>query len=71
MAGLRASVLSHQYLANCTQCHAPSAALDQCLSVESVPMLPPLDVVPQNKSADEVDAAAKAAPPQNDIDEES
>ena len=34
-------------------------------------MLPPLDVVPQNKSADEVDAAAKAAPPQNDIDEES
>jgi nitrate reductase (cytochrome), electron transfer subunit len=35
---------THPWRTNCTQCHAPSAALDQALTVETVPMLPPLDV---------------------------
>ncbi len=41
---------THPWRTNCTQCHAPSATLDQMpdaemFSPESVPMLPPLDVV--------------------------
>ncbi len=38
---------THPWRTNCTQCHAPSAELDQAPTVESVPMLPPLDVVSQ------------------------
>ncbi|QDT67482.1 Nitrate reductase cytochrome c-type subunit (NapB) [Planctomycetes bacterium MalM25] len=40
-AGLEST---HPWRTNCTQCHAPSAALDQTFQVDSVPMLPPLDV---------------------------
>ncbi|TWU62199.1 nitrate reductase cytochrome c-type subunit [Crateriforma conspicua] len=36
---------THPWRSNCTQCHAPSAELDQAIPVETVPMLPPLDVV--------------------------
>ncbi|EMI53969.1 diheme cytochrome c precursor [Rhodopirellula sallentina] len=41
---------THPWRTNCTQCHAPSATLDQMpdaqkFSPESVPMLPPLNVV--------------------------
>jgi len=35
---------THSWRSNCTQCHAPSASLDQAVTVESVPMLPPLEV---------------------------
>ncbi|WP_237607188.1 nitrate reductase cytochrome c-type subunit [Roseimaritima sediminicola] len=40
---------THPWRTNCTQCHAPSATLDQMpeaelFSPENVPMLPPLDV---------------------------
>lgn len=36
---------THPWRTNCTQCHAPSGALDQMPETESVPMLPPLNVV--------------------------
>jgi len=36
---------THPWRTNCTQCHAPSAALDQMPETDVVPMLPPLDVV--------------------------
>ena len=36
---------THPWRTNCVQCHAPSATLDQMPESESVPMLPPLDVV--------------------------
>jgi nitrate reductase (cytochrome), electron transfer subunit len=36
---------THPWRSNCTQCHAPSALLDQAIPVESIPMLPALDVV--------------------------
>ncbi len=36
---------THPWRTNCTQCHAPSAALDQMPDSDAVPMLPPLDVV--------------------------
>lgn len=36
---------THPWRTNCTQCHAPSAALDQMPDAGEVPMLPPLDVV--------------------------
>ncbi|TWT84650.1 Nitrate reductase cytochrome c-type subunit (NapB) [Planctomycetes bacterium CA13] len=37
---------THPWRTNCTQCHAPSAVLDQAIPVmNEVPMLPPLDVV--------------------------
>jgi cytochrome c-type protein NapB len=36
---------THPWRTNCTQCHAPSATLDQMPQSETVPMLPPLDVV--------------------------
>lgn len=35
---------THPWRSNCTQCHAPSASLDQAITAESVPMLPPLEV---------------------------
>jgi cytochrome c-type protein NapB len=35
---------THPWRTNCTQCHAPSAVLDQAIPVESIPMLPPLNV---------------------------
>lgn len=35
---------THPWRTNCTQCHAPSAVLDQAIAVDSIPMLPPLDV---------------------------
>ena len=35
---------THPWRTNCTQCHAPSAALDQMPEADVVPMLPPLDV---------------------------
>jgi nitrate reductase (cytochrome), electron transfer subunit len=35
---------THPWRTNCSQCHAPSAVLDQAISVAEVPMLPPLDV---------------------------
>jgi len=35
---------THPWRTNCTQCHAPSAKLDQAFSTESATMLPPLDV---------------------------
>ncbi|KAA1258445.1 Nitrate reductase cytochrome c-type subunit (NapB) [Rubripirellula obstinata] len=41
-AGLEST---HPWRTNCTQCHAPSATLDQMPEAEIVPMLPPLDVV--------------------------
>ena len=36
---------THPWRTNCTQCHAPSATLDQMPDSDMVPMLPPLDVV--------------------------
>ncbi|QDT05403.1 Nitrate reductase cytochrome c-type subunit (NapB) [Rubripirellula lacrimiformis] len=36
---------THPWRTNCTQCHAPSAELDQMPASDWVPMLPPLDVV--------------------------
>lgn len=39
---------THPWRTNCTQCHAPSASLDQGVSVETIPMLPALDVVPED-----------------------
>lgn len=36
---------THPWRTNCVQCHAPSAVLDQAIPVDSVPMLPPLEVV--------------------------
>ncbi|QDT11969.1 diheme cytochrome c precursor [Planctomycetes bacterium K23_9] len=36
---------THPWRTNCTQCHAPSASLDQMPDADSVPMLPPLEVV--------------------------
>lgn len=41
-AGLEST---HPWRTNCTQCHAPSASLDQAVPATIVPMLPPLDVV--------------------------
>lgn len=39
---------THPWRSNCTQCHAPSAKLDQAITVDgAVPMLPPLEVVGQ------------------------
>lgn len=35
---------THPWRTNCTQCHAPSATLDQAVMIDSAPMLPPLDV---------------------------
>ncbi|MCS7470319.1 diheme cytochrome c precursor [Stieleria sp. ICT_E10.1] len=35
---------THPWRTNCTQCHAPSAALDQAIPAKAIPMLPPLDV---------------------------
>ena len=35
---------THPWRTNCTQCHAPSAVLDQAVTSQPVPMLPPLDV---------------------------
>lgn len=36
---------THPWRSNCTQCHAPSAELDQAIAVDgAVPMLPPLEV---------------------------
>jgi cytochrome c-type protein NapB len=43
-AGLEST---HPWRTNCTQCHAPSATLDQMPEADNVPMLPPLDVVQQ------------------------
>lgn len=36
---------THPWRTNCTQCHAPSATLDQMPDSYTVPMLPPLEVV--------------------------
>ncbi len=36
---------THPWRTNCTQCHAPSAVLDQAIAADFIPMLPPLDVV--------------------------
>ncbi|QDU89795.1 Nitrate reductase cytochrome c-type subunit (NapB) [Pirellulimonas nuda] len=36
---------THPWRTNCTQCHAPSAVLDQAIPAAVVPMLPPLEVV--------------------------
>ncbi|TWU48659.1 Nitrate reductase cytochrome c-type subunit (NapB) [Rubripirellula tenax] len=41
-AGLEST---HPWRTNCTQCHAPSASLDQMPESDVVPMLPSLDVV--------------------------
>lgn len=41
-AGLEST---HPWRTNCTQCHAPSATLDQMPETHSVPMLPPLDIM--------------------------
>lgn len=39
---------THPWRSNCTQCHAPSAKLDQAIPVDgAVPMLPPLEVASQ------------------------
>lgn len=39
---------THPWRSNCTQCHAPSAELDQAIPVDgAVPMLPPLEVARQ------------------------
>jgi nitrate reductase (cytochrome), electron transfer subunit len=38
---------THPWRTNCTQCHAPSAVLDQAVTTQSIPMLPPLDVATQ------------------------
>jgi len=35
---------THPWRTNCTQCHAPSAALDQAITWKGIPMLPPLEV---------------------------
>lgn len=35
---------THPWRTNCTQCHAPSAILDQAISMKIVPMLPPIKV---------------------------
>ncbi len=35
---------THPWRSNCTQCHAPSASLDQAIVSETIPMLPPLEV---------------------------
>ncbi|QEG01340.1 Nitrate reductase cytochrome c-type subunit (NapB) [Stieleria maiorica] len=35
---------THPWRTICTQCHAPSAVLDQAIPTETIPMLPPLDV---------------------------
>jgi cytochrome c-type protein NapB len=35
---------THPWRTNCTQCHAPSAVLDQAVTWNGVPMLPPLEV---------------------------
>jgi cytochrome c-type protein NapB len=35
---------THPWRTNCTQCHAPSATLDQMPAPDEVPMLPPLDI---------------------------
>ncbi|MCO8121909.1 nitrate reductase cytochrome c-type subunit [Stieleria sp. TO1_6] len=35
---------THPWRTNCTQCHAPSAALDQAIPDHEVPMLPPLEI---------------------------
>ncbi|KAA5539756.1 diheme cytochrome c precursor [Roseiconus nitratireducens] len=40
-AGLEST---HPWRTNCTQCHAPSAILDQMPTTDAVPMLPPLEV---------------------------
>ncbi|MCA9134015.1 MAG: hypothetical protein KDA45_12700, partial [Planctomycetales bacterium] len=42
-AGLEST---HPWRSNCTQCHAPSAQLDQAISVSSIPQLPPLQIQP-------------------------
>jgi len=34
---------THPWRTNCTQCHAPSAALDQAIAADTIPMLPPLE----------------------------
>lgn len=36
---------THPWRTNCTQCHAPSATLDQMPEAQAVPMLPPLDIL--------------------------
>ncbi len=36
---------THPWRTNCTQCHAPSATLDQMPDTEAVPMLPGLEIV--------------------------
>ncbi len=38
---------THPWRTNCTQCHAPSAELDQMPVADAIPMLPPLNVVPK------------------------
>ncbi len=35
---------THPWRTKCTQCHAPSAVLDQAIPVDEIPMLPPLKV---------------------------
>lgn len=35
---------NHPWRTNCTQCHAPSAALDQGIVATTLPMLPPIEV---------------------------
>jgi cytochrome c-type protein NapB len=35
---------THPWRTNCTQCHAPSAVLDQAIPTETIPMLPPIKV---------------------------
>lgn len=35
---------THPWRTNCTQCHAPSASLDQAIPAKTVPMLPPIKV---------------------------
>ncbi|TWU37390.1 diheme cytochrome c precursor [Novipirellula artificiosorum] len=35
---------THPWRTHCTQCHAPSASLDQAITVDTIPMLPPLEV---------------------------
>ncbi|TWU46910.1 multiheme c-type cytochrome [Rubripirellula reticaptiva] len=36
---------THPWRTNCTQCHAPSAKLDQATPADLIPMLPPLEIV--------------------------
>ncbi len=33
---------THPWRTNCTQCHAPSAVLDQAIAADPIPMLPPI-----------------------------